>query len=128
MYVFELKVVFCVLNCSDLLREKTVLVTEKKIEIQGWKIRICKNFEITRTIHSNIERTEQSLTQNGFRTYFWRFLRSNKLEHLQFKLEKMWDLEIYRKSKKNVIFTYITIIGELIYTCKMIQPGIFSRL
>ena len=27
-------------------------------EIQGWRPRICQNFEITRTIHSNNERLE----------------------------------------------------------------------
>ena len=40
-------------NCSS-NREKT-------FEIRGWRSRICKIFEITRTIYSNSERSEQSL-------------------------------------------------------------------
>ena len=38
-------------NCSTWSR--------KTFEIQGWRPRICKNFEITRTICSNSERSEQ---------------------------------------------------------------------
>jgi len=30
-------------------------------EIRGWRPRICKSFEITRTIYSNSERSEQFL-------------------------------------------------------------------
>ena len=45
-------------------------------------------FEITRTIYSNSEKSEQSLVkQNAFLTCSWRFLISNELE--QFKLEKI---------------------------------------
>ena len=36
--------------------------------------------------------------QNAFLTCSWRFLIPNKLEQLEFKLEKKyWDLETYRK-------------------------------
>ena len=49
--------IFCFQNCSDLLWEKNVLLIEKNtFEIQGWRPRICKHFEITETIHSNSER------------------------------------------------------------------------
>ena len=44
-------VVFCYQNCSDLLWEKSVLVIGKKNLIRGKRPRICKNFEITRTIY-----------------------------------------------------------------------------
>ena len=44
--------VFCYQNCSDLLWEKIVLVIEKNF---------CKIFEITRTIYSSSERSEQFL-------------------------------------------------------------------
>ena len=40
-YVLELKGVFCVQNCSDLLSEKIVLVIDNFFEIQGWRLRIC---------------------------------------------------------------------------------------
>ena len=43
-------------------------------------------FEITRTIYSNSERSEQFLVTD---CYSWRFLISNKLEQLEFKLEKI---------------------------------------
>ena len=32
---------------------------EKTFEIQGWRSRICQMFEITRTIYSNSQRSEQ---------------------------------------------------------------------
>ena len=54
----QLTMVFCYQNCSDLLWEKIVLVIEKTFEIRGWRPRICKIFEITRTIYSNSERSE----------------------------------------------------------------------
>ena len=45
-------------------------------------------FEIARTNYSNSESSEQFLKQNAFLTYSWRFFRSNRLEQLEFKLEK----------------------------------------
>ena len=52
-------------------------------------LRICKIFEITRTIYSNSERSEQfSVTECFFN---WRFLMSKKLlgfRNMQEKLEK----------------------------------------
>ena len=70
---FEFKVlamVFCYQNCSDLLWEKKVLVIEKNFEIRGWRPRIYKNFEITRTIYSNSERLEQFLVTECFFNLF----------------------------------------------------------
>ena len=55
-----------------------------KFEAEGQEI-----FEITRTIYSNSERSEQFLKQNAPLTYSWRFLRSNTLEQLKFKLDKI---------------------------------------
>ena len=66
--------------------ERIVLVIEKTFGIRGWRPRICKNFEITRKIYSNSEKSEQFLVTECFLT--WRFLRSNNLEHLEFELEK----------------------------------------
>ena len=53
--------IFCYQNCSDLLWEKIALVIKKTFEIWGWRWRIFKIFEITRTIYSNSERSEQFL-------------------------------------------------------------------
>ena len=52
------------------------------LEIPGWRPRILKHFEITRTIYLSSERSE---------TCFWRFLRSNIVE--QFKLEKIIKIQ-----------------------------------
>ena len=46
-------------------------------------------FEIIRTIFSNGERSEQFLKQNDFLTCSWRFLRSNTLQQLEYKLENI---------------------------------------
>ena len=58
-------------------------------EIWGWRARICKVLEITRAIHSDSEKSGQFLVTEGFFTCSWRFLISNKLEHLGFKLKKI---------------------------------------
>ena len=49
-------------------------------------IYICKNFGITKTIYSNSERSEQYFVL--FLTSSWRFQRSDKVEQLDFELEK----------------------------------------
>ena len=54
------KMVFCHQNCSELLWEKIVLVIEKI-------------FEITRTIYSNSERSEQFLVTECFFNIFLEF-------------------------------------------------------
>ena len=40
-----------------------------QFDIRDWRPRICKYFEITRTIYSNSERLEQFLKQDAFLTY-----------------------------------------------------------
>ena len=73
---------------------------KKPFEILGWRSRICKCFEIARTIYSTSERSDQFLEQNAFLTCSLRILRSNNiLKQLKLKLEKnYWDSEICRKS------------------------------
>ena len=58
--------VFCYQNCSDKKWEKIVLVIEKNF----WNSRICKNFEIIRTIYSSSERSEQVLVTECFFNLF----------------------------------------------------------
>ena len=58
-------------------------------EIQDWRLRICKFFEITWNFSSNSERSVQFLKQNVFLTCSWRFVRSNTLQQLKFKWEKL---------------------------------------
>ena len=65
--IFNIIMLFCFQNCSDLLCEKNVLVIQKKIvkfEAEGQEF--AKNCEITRTIYSNSERSEQFLKQMFF--------------------------------------------------------------
>ena len=71
--------------------KKIVLVFEKKIEIRGWWPRIFKILENTKNnlIYLNSERSEHFLKQNAYLTYSWRFLISNILEQLEFRLEKI---------------------------------------
>jgi hypothetical protein len=49
---------------------KIVLVIEKTFEIRGRRPRICKHFEITRTIYSKSERSEQFLVTECFFNLF----------------------------------------------------------
>ena len=50
--------------------EKLFYWPRKTFEIQGWKPRICKIFEITRTIYSNSERSQQFLVTECFFNLF----------------------------------------------------------
>ena len=109
---------------------KTVLTyCDKKLlwwffEIQGWRLRICKNFEIPRTICLNSDRSEQYLVTESFLTCSWRFLRYDKVEQLGFKLKKnYWDLETCMKSSKlrhiwtcglDIRFTFYTWVKLLV--------------
>ena len=58
-----------------------------KFEAEGREF--AKNFEITRTICSNSERSEQFVVTECFLNLFLEVFRSNKLEQLEFKLEKI---------------------------------------
>ena len=57
-------------NCSDLLWEKYSSDWEKLLKFQGWMQRICKIFDITRTISLNSERSEQCLVTECFFNLF----------------------------------------------------------
>ena len=61
--------VFCYQNCSDLLWEKIVLVIEKNFRSSRLKAE-NKIFEITWTIYSNSERSEQFLVTECFFNLF----------------------------------------------------------
>ena len=57
--------------------------------------------QVTRTIYSDNERSEQFLKQNGFLTCSWRFLRSNKSKQLEFKLEKLFGFRNLQENLEN---------------------------
>ena len=65
-------------------------------------MRICQYFEITRTIHSKSERSEQFLVTDCFLTCSWRFLISNKLQQLEFKLENLLGFRNMQEKLENV--------------------------
>jgi hypothetical protein len=52
------------------VRKKCSSNRERTLEIRGWRPRICKTFEITRTIYSNSERSEQFLVTECFFNLF----------------------------------------------------------
>ena len=87
--VAKMEMVFCYQNCSDLLWEKNVIVIEKnilKFEAEGWEFA-----NILRSLEQFIETVKGQNNfwwQNAFLTCSWRFLRYNKLEQLEFQLEK----------------------------------------
>ena len=59
---------FCYQNCSDL--KKSFSDWEKLLKFKGCRLRICNIFEITRTIYSNSERSEQFLVTESFFNLF----------------------------------------------------------
>ena len=61
LFIILPSMVFCYQNCSELLWETNVLVIKKNFWNSRPRPRICKIFEITRTIYSNSERSEQFL-------------------------------------------------------------------
>ena len=65
-------------------------------------------FEITRTIYSNNESSEQFLVTECFLTCSWRFLISNN-PRIQIG-KKYWDLETCRESQKNEVISVLTLI------------------
>ena len=59
--IFTTTIHHCFLVFCDLMWEKKLYWSRKTFEICGWRLRICKMFEITRTICLNSERSEQFL-------------------------------------------------------------------
>ena len=53
--------------------------SRKTFEIRGWRPRVCKIFEITRTIYSNSERSEQFLVTECFFNLFLQVSKSQSL-------------------------------------------------
>ena len=80
-------------------RKKMLQWSKKTFEIRGWKPRIFKIFEITRTIYSNRERSEQFLVTECFFNLFLEISQISKNRTIIIQIGKnYWDLEICRKS------------------------------
>ena len=71
-------------------------------------------FEITRTIYSNSERSEQFLVTECFFTSSWRFLISNKLEQLEIKLEKNIGIKIHAGKVRKTSFQMTATWNEMV--------------
>ena len=75
----------------------------KTFEIRGWRPRICKNFEIIRTIYSNSERSEQVLVTECFFNLFLEVSHIKWIGTIIIQIGKnYWDLETCRKSYKKI--------------------------
>ena len=59
--------------------------------------RICKHFEITRSIYANREWSKQFFKQNAFSTYSWRFLKCQNNQSSNLAKISNWDSETCRK-------------------------------
>ena len=70
------------------MRKKCSSDQEKLLKFEAEGQEFSKYFEITITIYLNSERAIQVLKQKAFFMCSWRYLRSNLLEHLEFKLKK----------------------------------------
>ena len=82
-----------------IVRKKKFYWSRKTFEIRGWRPRLCKLFEIPRTIYSNSEMSDQFLKKNAFLTCSLTFLRSNIIRTIRIQIgKKNLDLEICRKS------------------------------
>ena len=79
-WYFVSKIIFP--NCE---KKKLFSWSRKTFEIRGWRVRICNIFEITRTIYSNSERSEQVLVTEYFFNLFLEVSKIFVLEQLKFK-------------------------------------------
>ena len=68
-FVTKIVLTYCEKNCSS------------DREIWGWRPRICKNFEITWTIYSNSERSEQFLVTDDFFNLFLEVPQISKIDN-----------------------------------------------
>ena len=68
----------------------------EKIEIRGWMPRVCKNFEMTRTIYSNSERPGQFLV--FYRNRIWRTEVANRrTARAAQQTEQIWEIPEQRE-------------------------------
>ena len=91
---FELDIVFCCQNCSDIPWEKIVLGIEKKtleFEAEGWEF--SKFLRSLEQFIQTLKGQNSFLYQNAFLTCSWRFFMSYKWIGKNY-----WDLEKCKKS------------------------------
>ena len=82
--------VFCYQNCSDLLWEKKILSDrEKLLKFKAEGQEFAKILRSLEQFIQTVKGQNNCLKQNAFLTCSWRFLRSQTIEQLLFKLEKI---------------------------------------
>ena len=95
--------VFRYQNCSDLLWEKKCSSDwEKllKLDAEGWEF--AKFLRSLEQFIQTVEGQTNFWSQNAFLTCSWRFLISDKLEQLEFKLEKILGFRNMQEKLANV--------------------------
>ena len=95
-------------NCRIILDHNPNFFLSSLNQIWYFVTKIVLVIKMTRTIYSNSERSGKFLVTESFFNFSWRFLRSNRLEKLWFKLEKNnWGLETCRKTHEKFIILNI---------------------
>ena len=80
------------------VRKNCTCDREKPLEIRGWRPRICKIFEITRTIYTNSARSEQFLETDCFFNLFLEVPHILWTRKIIIQIGKNhWDSETCRK-------------------------------
>ena len=93
------EMVFCYQNCSALPWEKNVVVIEKQNWNSRLRPRICKKFEITRTICWKSKRSEQFFVTECLFILFLEVSQIWLIRTIKIQIgKKCWDLETCRKS------------------------------
>ena len=120
---------FVIKNWSELsLFEEIVLVIEKNF----WNS-ICKNFQITRTIYSNSERSGQFLVTECFSLLFYLFLEVSHIEWIRtIRIQigkKILGFRKIQEKLENGIFSYcwqLWVLPKLFSTSKFSCPSLWK--
>ena len=100
--VLQVNLKFCYQNCSTCCDKNcsSDQWSRKTYDICGWRPRICKIFEIIRTVYSNSsDRSEQFLVTECFFNLFLEVSQTWWIRKIRIQIGKnYWNLEICRKS------------------------------
>ena len=90
------------------MRKKCSIDQEHLLKFEAEGQEFANSFRIIEKFIQTVMGQNNFWQQNAFLTYSWRFLRSKKLEKLEFKLVKnYWDLKICRKSYEIIVISKI---------------------
>ena len=94
---------------------------EKLLKFKAEGREFAKVFEITRTINSNSESSDQFLKQNAFLTCYWKFLRCIILEQL--KLKSLGFRNLQEKLEKVISILAENLNSVLSYLISTVYSG-----